>query len=55
MYQAQVFVNVNNFLIALTKTLAFYVTELIKVVKSFMIQAPGAYIEGVQLNGAPLR
>jgi hypothetical protein len=28
-------------LLALTNTLAFYITELITVVKSFMIKAPG--------------
>jgi hypothetical protein len=32
---------VSHFLLALTSTLAFYVTELITAVISFMIQAPG--------------
>jgi len=39
MYQTSVFVIVNNFLFILINTLAFYVTELIMAVKSFMIQA----------------
>ncbi len=35
------FAIVSHFLLALTNTLAFYVTEIITATISFMIQAPG--------------
>ncbi len=38
MYKASVFVIDINILLALTNTQAFYITELITVVKSFMMQ-----------------
>jgi hypothetical protein len=41
MYKVSVFVIVNNFLFTLTNTPAFYNTESITAVKSFVIQAPG--------------
>ncbi len=42
--QASAFAVVSHSLLVLTNTLAFYVTELIKAVISFMIQAPGANV-----------
>ncbi len=42
---ASVFAIGNHFLLVLTNTLAFYVTELITAVISFMIQAPGAIVK----------
>jgi hypothetical protein len=41
---ASAFAIVSHILLALTNALAFYVTELIMVVISFMIQAPGANV-----------
>ncbi len=42
--QASAFAVVSHSLLALTNTLAFYITELITAVISFMIQAPGANV-----------
>ncbi len=44
MQWASAFAIVSHFLLALTSTPAFYVTELIMGVKSFMIQAAGLWI-----------
>ncbi len=43
MQQASAFGIVSHFILALLNTLAFYITELIMAVKSFMIQAPGQF------------
>ena len=40
-YEISVFVIVRHFLLALTNTLAYFSTELIKAVISFMMQASG--------------
>jgi hypothetical protein len=40
MYKASVFVIDKNILLALTNTQGFYITELITVVKSLMMQPP---------------
>ncbi len=46
MYITSAFVIVSHFLVALTNTLAFYVTEFIKIAKSLMMQAPGPINSG---------
>jgi hypothetical protein len=51
MYSSGVFVIINNFLFTLTNTPAFYDTELITAVKSFMIQAPGSTTSGLKTLG----
>jgi len=50
---ASAFAIVSHFLLALTNTLAFYVTELITAVISFMIQAPGAFFLRLHLRSSP--
>ncbi len=52
MYSTSVFVFVNNFLLALTNTLALYITELITDVKGLMIMAPGACPKLEHMKGA---
>ncbi len=51
------FAIVNHFLLALTNTLAFYITELITAVMSFMIKAPGPkqYVQYVPALSAHIR
>ncbi len=43
---------VSHFLLALTNTPAFYITELIMAVIIFMIQAPGGLAATVRLERA---
>jgi len=50
-FGAGVFVSVRHFLMALTKTLAYYATEFITAVICFMIQAPPSLTFAVKLGG----